>query len=465
MKKIRYYLAIITCKVLNFFAKLLIAQSSHKAGKIALIIYPNLLKDIEKPKKIIGITGTNGKTTVTNLIVDSLSNLGYKLIHNAEGSNIEDGVVTALAEGVSFTGKSKYEYAILELDERYMPILLEGIDLDFLIITNMLRDSIRRNAHVEFVSEILTNSISKNTTIIVNGDDIIASNIGKDNKKIYYSFSKQKNDLDRPFNRIRDIMVCPECYEYLEYEYVKTNHIGKIYCPNGHIKNPDSDYNINNINYENNTMNVSMNIKENNETFDFPLISESMFNQYNEIAVIALLNQIGHNKEEIANALKDIKIAKTRYSEYELQNNQKLILNLTKGQNSFACTNVFKYVVDYPGTKSVILILDDKDDNRKASETIMWHYDADWNLFNNKLIDQIIIGGPRALDIYLKALLDGIPKEKISYTFNELDTYKKLNYKSDTVFLLYDIYAQKPTRKVKNKILREKGIKKINSLS
>lgn len=456
----RFYLSIIICKILNFIAKILIKQSSHKAGKIALKICPDLLHKIGKPKKIVGITGTNGKTTVTNLIVDSLHNLGYKLIQNAEGSNIEDGVVTALVDGVNLKGESKYEYAVLELDERYLPILLKEINLDYLIITNMLRDSIRRNAHTEFITQIISNSLSDNTTIIVNGDDIVASSIGKNNKKIYYSFAKQENDPKEPFNRIRDIMVCPICFEYLQYEYVKTNHIGKIYCPNGHIKNADPDYQINKIDINNKIMNVNLKMNDKNKTinFDFPLISESMFNQYNEVAVIAFLTEIGHSVKEIADVLKNIKIVKTRYSEYQLQNNKKFILNLTKGQNSFACTNVFKYVADYPGTKSIILILDDKNDNKIASETIMWHYDADWSLFNNPSINQVIIGGPRSLDIYLKALLDEIPEEKLVYELNELNTPNKLNYSSDTIFLLYDIYAQKLAWKIRDKILKEKGI-------
>ena len=201
-----------------------------------------------------------------------------------------------------------------------------------------------------------------------------------------------------------------------------------------------------------------MNANLNGKHYNFPLISESMFNQYNEIATIAFLSEIGHSPEEIADAFKGIKIVKTRYSEYQLEDNTKLILNLTKGQNSFACTNVFKYVKDYPGTKSIILILDDASDNKIATETIMWHYDADWNLFNDPSVKQVIIGGPRSVDVLLKALLDGIPEEKLHYELNELDVPNKLDYSSDTVFLLYDIYAQKLAWKVRDKILKEKGI-------
>lgn len=454
----KFYLAIIICKILDFIARMLIGRSSHKAGKIALKIDPDILIKIEKPETIIGITGTNGKTTVTNLIVDTMHNLGYKVLDNKEGANIDDGIVTSLVKGANLRGKTKYKYAVLELDERYMPVLLKGLNLDYLIITNMLRDSIRRNAHVEFITKILTDVIKEDTTIIVNGDDIVASSIGNVKNKIYYSFSKQENDTKEPFNRIRDIMVCPVCFEYLKFEYVKTNHIGKIYCPNGHIANPKSDYNINTINLEKNLMNV--NIKE--KSYDFPLVSESMFNQYNEVATIAFLSEMGHSPEEIADALKDIKIVKTRYSEYDLKDNKKFILNLTKGQNSFACTNVFKYVKDYPGTKSIILILDDATDNKEASETVMWHYDADWNLFDDPLINQIIVGGQRSVDILLKALLDGIPKEKLHYELNELDTPNNLDYSSDTIFLLYDIYAQDLAWKIRDKILDLKGIKNEN---
>ena len=45
------------------------------------------------------------------------------------------------------------------------------------------------------------------------------------------------------------------------------------------------------------------------------LLAKSMFNQYNQVALIAFLTEIGNTPEKIADAIKDIKIVKTRFSE------------------------------------------------------------------------------------------------------------------------------------------------------
>lgn len=241
-------------------------------------------------------------------------------------------------------------------------------------------------------------------------------------------------------------MICPVCNKELKFEYVKTNHIGKIYCTDGHIKSPESKYIASNIDNKNCEIEVN--------GFKYHMISDTLFNQYNQVALIAFLTEIGIKPEAMNEAFKKMHIVNSRHSEYILKQNKKFILNLTKGQNSFACSNVFLYVKKYEGKKSIILILDDKGDNKEASETIMWHYDADWELLNDDSINQIIIGGPRSKDIYLRALLAGIDKDKISICNDPVDTYKYLDFENnDTFFLLYDIYAQKEAKEIRNNIL------------
>lgn len=105
----RFYLAIIIGKILDFVSNILIGRSSHRAGIVAMKICPDIIAKIGKPEKIVGITGTNGKTTVTNLIIDALENLGFKVLHNGTGANIEDGIVTTFIKGATLTRKIKIQ--------------------------------------------------------------------------------------------------------------------------------------------------------------------------------------------------------------------------------------------------------------------------------------------------------------------------------------------------------------------
>uniref|UniRef100_UPI0025A11D0B Mur ligase family protein n=1 Tax=Klebsiella pneumoniae TaxID=573 RepID=UPI0025A11D0B len=63
-------------------------------------------------------TGTNGKTTISNLLTNVLRQSGYTVTNNSLGSNVQAGVATALLENATFGGRVKTDIAVLEVDER-----------------------------------------------------------------------------------------------------------------------------------------------------------------------------------------------------------------------------------------------------------------------------------------------------------------------------------------------------------
>src|SRR5699024_7772865 len=170
------------------------------------------------------------------------------------GSNIAAGVATTLISGSSIMGKAKKELAILEVDERSSPKIYPYLAPTYLVCTNLFRDSMMRNAHTEFISGLLTKYIPKNTTLILNGDDLIASNIAPENKRMYFGIDKLPIDGKVCENIAKDIVVCPKCNTKLEYDYVRYNHIGKAHCPKCDFKSPEIDYLVTNLDIENRKM-------------------------------------------------------------------------------------------------------------------------------------------------------------------------------------------------------------------
>ena len=69
-KTMRFYLTLAGIKVLIKVLQLCGRNATHVPGRKAINICPDFLDQIDKPEFIIGITGTNGKTTVSNLIAD-----------------------------------------------------------------------------------------------------------------------------------------------------------------------------------------------------------------------------------------------------------------------------------------------------------------------------------------------------------------------------------------------------------
>ena len=131
--------------------------------------------------KLIGVTGTNGKTTVSNMINDILIDNGYDLVNNKYGSNIDRGITTTLINAANLHGKTDKRLAVLEIDERSANKVYPYLTPNYLICTNIFRDSLMRNGHTEFIADILNKYIPKETIMIENADDLICSHIAENN--------------------------------------------------------------------------------------------------------------------------------------------------------------------------------------------------------------------------------------------------------------------------------------------
>ena len=449
MKKgFKFYLALWGAKVGTALLKLFRRNATFFPGKFALKMCKDFIGKIEKPHTIIAVTGTNGKTTVCNMIEDILKDNNYIFIDNKYGSNIDAGIATTLISGVNFMGKSKKNLAVLEVDERSAPKIYPYLTPTYLVCTNLFRDSLMRNAHTEFISSILTKYVPKETTLILNGDDLIASNIAPDNKRIYFGIDKLQTDSEKCENIARDIIVCPKCNTKLVYDYVRYNHIGKAHCPKCDFKSPEIDYLATNLDLTN----MKLTLKNGNIEEDYDLISDNIINIYNIVTVITVLKQIGLSQKQINESLKKQKIVDTRYSEETIEG-IKVITHLAKGMNPIACSRVFDYVRKYKGNKIVILLLDDLHEAAKGSENTAWQYDTDYEFLNDDSIKQIIIAGVRYLDGYVRLQIAGIPKSKIVCQRDELTALDSIQLENiETVFILHDLYSMELKEAAKKKV-------------
>lgn len=148
MGKLRFLFALWMAKLSIPALKITRHNGTDFPGSLAVKLCPDFLKYIGKPEHIIAVTGTNGKTTVANMLNDVLTAEGKTVLSNRAGSNIISGVSTALLKGCGLLGRVKPEYdlAILEIDERSAPRIYPYVKPEHIVITNLFRDSIMRNA-------------------------------------------------------------------------------------------------------------------------------------------------------------------------------------------------------------------------------------------------------------------------------------------------------------------------------
>ena len=155
MKGFRFSLALLAGKCAQLGMRLLGKEATYLPGKLALRICPDFLYRIGKPELLIGVTGTNGKTTVSNMLCDLLTGFGETPVSNRLGSNIDAGAASALIEAAGLNGRCKRHVGVLEMDERSAARIFPSTKPNYLVVTNLFRDSMRRNAHPEYIKWLL----------------------------------------------------------------------------------------------------------------------------------------------------------------------------------------------------------------------------------------------------------------------------------------------------------------------
>lgn len=434
-KNVRFFFALFMGKLARTMQRMLKMNASYFPGKLAVKLCPDFMGCIDKPKTIITVTGTNGKTTVCNMIIDILEANGYDVLNNRAGSNVNAGVASSLIAGSTLTGKAKKEYAVFEVDERSSKLIYPYVKPTYAVCTNLFRDSIQRNANPEFIFNFINNNMPKESHLILNADDLISSNLGSENEKTYFSINRLPSDREECINLINDMRICPKCHHKLKYSYVRYHHIGKAVCEFCGYTSPEGDYKAD-VDYENKVITVTHN--ESKE--QYPMISNSTFNLYNELTAVTALREFGLTGEQIRNAIQNLNIVESRYSRSTVDGIT-IVTNMAKGQNPIACSCVFDYVSKEPGNKEIILLLEDIFDRKNSSENMTWIFDTDFEFLNQPNITNIVIGGLRTKDYKLRLMMAGVPEEKIKETTDEAGAYKSLNLDgTDSVYILHDIH-------------------------
>lgn len=446
-KTFRFYLALFISKIISYIIRLFFKdRGTHLPGAIAIKICNKFLSMVKVPNTVIAVTGTNGKTSTSNLIKEVLVKNNISVINNSKGSNMAPGIASCIIEKCNLKGEVKEDVAVFEVDERGSFQIYKHIKPTYLICTNLFRDSIKRNGHSEFIFNMLNNNIPKSTKLILNADDLISNRLSIENERIYFSLNKISDDVKN--NIVRDINVCPLCKSKLEFDYVHYHHIGYAHCTKCSFKSPKGDFIGTDIDFKN----KKIFIKENKEKYEYKMISDSIYNLYNLIGTVAVLRTYGLSHKQINNGLEGLKLKATRYD--SIKNNDIEVLSmLSKNQNPISTSLTIDYISNLKGNKSIILLVTDTKDKHHGSEDISWLYDTDFELLNKKDIKQIIVCGNRCYDLSVRLKLAGI-NENIILTKEDYNDIETLIIKDniDKVIILYELYGYDIASQLKKKV-------------
>ncbi len=124
------------------------------------------------PQGVVLISGTNGKTTTTKMVVELLESQGLKVFTNRTGSNFTRGVVAALLNDVDMQGKLTADIAVLELDEAHAVRFVKAVQPRHSLLLNVMRDQLDRFGEIDATAALLSTVAEHTTqTIVINRED------------------------------------------------------------------------------------------------------------------------------------------------------------------------------------------------------------------------------------------------------------------------------------------------------
>lgn len=402
-------------------------------GHIALQANKNFIKDVisKSSVKTIIVAGTNGKTTTASLIKKGLIESGKTVFQNQSGANLLNGIASTVLLHASFDGKLNYDYAIFEVDENSLPLVLKQVNPDYLVLLNLFRDQLDRYGEIHTIVKKWQDAIAAlvpKTTFILNADDVQIATIpvflGISEKNILYFSVKTEGKNANILSESADSVTCPKCGNKLTFETVVFSHLGKWHCTKCGLKRPNSSL---------------------NQFTLYPL--SGMYNKYNTNAAALVLEQIGLDKQVIEKAFSNFTPAFGRQETISYKN-RKIQLFLSKNPTSF---NQSFATIQELGAKNILFILNDRiPDGRDIS----WIWDTNLNGIDK--FKKIIISGDRTYDMALRIQYEHAEKwnRKNGLWNIEPDLEKALTsalsvtHPSETLYILPTYSAMLDVRKI-----------------
>lgn len=398
------FIVILSCKLTNKLSKLTGHEGSVIGGKIARKLDKNILKKIRLPKYVIGITGSSGKSSSTELIYNILTQNNYKVVYNKEGSNTINGITSLILNNSTLFGKLKSDVLLMELDEQFMKYIFEYISPTHLMITNITRDQPPRNSHPEKIYNAIKNAIPAGTHLILNVDDPYVNRIRINHKGEVTTYGISKNDYSRKSNLNNlDAAYCPICNSKLEYDFYHYGHIGSYHCPKYHFNRGKPNYEAKDIDVDNNQIKINDNI--------IRLPSNFLYSVYFTTGCYALTRELGLEDEDILKVLNNENIKTKRMEIYNF-NKRKWQMLVSKNENNLSYKQSLDYILHQDGEKTIILGFDSSSRRYKEND-ISWIWDIDFESLNDSSITSIILIGKFCYDMKVRMEYAGIQKEKI----------------------------------------------------
>lgn len=438
----RFLLILWFCKFVAFAVNIIDKErGSNYSGKIAIKLMPNFVAHFKniKYENVYFISGTNGKSTTTNLIFHTLSSAGKSVACNTEGANMMGGVATTLIKNSTLLGALNKDYMVLEIDERSFPAIRKVLPGKNLGLTNLQKDQVQRNGDPDFILRKFRTAISKDMTLYLNNEEPRSCSLEDYADHTVY-FSIAPNSKTYSCDDLYQVtMPCPKCGHPIAYSRYNLANIGTFRCTKCQYSSKDSiDFMVDKIDFENNTFSCC------NNTWSVPY--NNPFYIYNFAMCIAICKNVGLSNNQIQSAFSKFKNRASHADVFHFKGKEIHYLR-GKQENPEALQSQLDIIAEDKRQKAVFVGMYPVADFYPYYSGSFYFFDCNFKSVTQSNVAHYVAFSPTvANDLASRMILAGVPEEAVtivdsgdmSTIFGKLD-----DIPCDVVYVLTNTYHAK----------------------
>ncbi|WP_046471245.1 MurT ligase domain-containing protein [Allosalinactinospora lopnorensis] len=342
-------------------------------GRVALKVEPELLAKLAQGRRLTLVSATNGKTTTTRLIASALRELG-EIATNEQGANMPTGHITALA------AKPSARNGVLEVDEKYLPQVLEATAPAAVVLMNLSRDQMDRASEINLLAKKWREALQKSEThVVANADDPLVAWAGLGARHATWVSAGQRWK--------EDSWCCPECGGHL-----KRDPDPHWECPECGLSRPEASWSVDNE--------ADVVVTPDGQRMRLELSLPGGANQANAAIAMATATAYGIHPKQSLPRLREIRSVAGRYTSV-VTNGVEVRLLLAKNPAGW----LESFAVLGPPRIPVILSVNAQIPDGKDTS---WLWDVDYSVLRDR---RVFVMGERRTDLALRLETDEVAFE------------------------------------------------------
>ena len=288
-------------------------KNSKLIGKIKsvtdadIISVDEVLSTCKVDKPVVGITGTNGKTTTTWMLKNILNLGGYKTPEHKLRMQGNTELIP------SFQARLNGDVAVLEIGTHGNPNEIKSCatnsKVDIGIITNISKDHLSgSHSFLDYVN-CKREIVEIANCLVLNADDPVVTGFGTDNshKILFYGIETVNFEI-KAYPEVRE---CPVCRKELEYSIPYLGHLGIYRCSCG-FKRPEAD--VKAFDVKNNSFKLVIG----SNTAEVKLKQAGIHNVYNALAAASGALALNIDFHDIVNGIETFEGVKGRFQKVDI---------------------------------------------------------------------------------------------------------------------------------------------------